>query len=142
MATIYTRRYYTPTEYECIANYDDGTRRVMAPHNEAEWIAKTGIVPAAESGDRFILIIGGVPQWDPNKAAILAAEAQAAADAAAAAQAEEARIQAKAQEIFDNLPAWQAIVDAIEAATTIAALKVIIKKMARVLYWLARDRAD
>lgn len=142
MATIYTRRYFTPTEYECIATYSDGTRRVMHPHNEAEWIARTGIVPAAESGDRFIVVIGGVPQWDPNKDAILAAEAQAAADAAAAAAAEEARLQQKAHGIIDNLPAWKAVADAIEGATTIAALKVIIKKMARVLYWLAKDRAD
>ena len=142
MTTIYTRRYYTPTEYECIATYSDGTWRVMHPHNEAEWIAKTGLVPAAESGDRFIIIIGGIPQWDPNKDAILAAEAQAAADAAAAADAEEARLQQKAQEILDNLQAWKEIAAAIDGVSTIAGLKVVVKKMARVLYWLARDRAD
>lgn len=57
-------------------------------------------------------------------------------------QAEADRIAAKAQAIIDNLPTWQEIDDAITAATTIAGLKVIIRKMARVLYWIARDKAD
>jgi len=59
------------------------------------------------------------------------------------ARVEEAiRIEAKAQAIIDNLPTWAEIDAAITAATTIAGLKVIIRKMARVLYWLAKDRAD
>jgi hypothetical protein len=55
--------------------------------------------------------------------------------------AEVARQAAKAQAYVDNLPSWQAVSDAIDAATTIAALKVIVKKMARVVYWLAKDKA-
>lgn len=49
---------------------------------------------------------------------------------------------AKAKAILDNLPSWQTVSDAIDAATTLAACKVIIKKLARVVYWLARKRAD
>jgi len=56
--------------------------------------------------------------------------------------AEENRIQAKAQAVIDNLPSLAEIEAAIEAASSIAALKVIIKKMARVLYWIAKDKAD
>ena len=48
---------------------------------------------------------------------------------------------AKEQAFADNLPSWQVISDAIDGATTIAQLKVIIKKMARVLYWIARNSA-
>jgi predicted house-cleaning NTP pyrophosphatase (Maf/HAM1 superfamily) len=66
---------------------------------------------------------------------------QAAAKEAARLIAE-ALAQAKAQAIVENLPSWQEIDDAITAATTIAGLKVIIRKMARVLYWIARDRQD
>lgn len=74
----------------------------------------------------------GVPgeNWIPDQAVI---------DAIAA---EEARIAAKAQAIIDNLLSWQQVSDAIDGATTIAAIKVIIKKMARIVYWLAKDRAD
>lgn len=138
----YTRRYATPKEYDCIAHYDNGTERVMDPHNEAEWIAKTGLKPAAESGDRFILIVDGAPVWDPKKDAILAAEKAAATSSAAAAAAEEARLQARAQAIIDNLPTWAEVEAAIEGVSTIAGLKVVVKKIARIVYWLAKDRAD
>ena len=134
MALYYTHRYKTLTEYDVIAHYDDGFERVVSPIHEQWWIY-AGNIPVNESGDRFIMIVDGVPVEDPNKDAILAAEAAAIA-------AEEARIAAKAQAIIDNLPSWQQVSDAIDAATTIAAIKVIIKKMARIVYWLAKDRAD
>jgi hypothetical protein len=130
----YTHRYTTTTDYQVIEHFPNGFSMVVDAHNEIDWIAQ-GNVPAKESGDRFILIQGDQVVEDPNKASILAAEA-------AAAQAETARIAAKAQAVLDNLPSWQEIDDAITAATTIAGLKVIIRKMARVLYWLAKDKAD
>lgn len=55
-------------------------------------------------------------------------------DQAAIALAEE-----KAAAIADNLPSWQAISDAIDAATTIAALKVIVKKGFRACYVHIKD---
>lgn len=45
----------------------------------------------------------------------------------------------KAQAIIDNLPSWAEVETAIKSATTIAALKVIILKLARVVYWLAKN---
>lgn len=45
-------------------------------------------------------------------------------------------------DIVDSLPSWKQVSDAIEAATTIAALKAIVKKMARVVYWLAKNKVD
>lgn len=47
---------------------------------------------------------------------------------------------AKAQEIIDNLPAWQPVSDAIDSATTIAALKAIVKKLARVVFIHLREQ--
>lgn len=61
-------------------------------------------------------------------------EAEIAEQAAAA--------QAKEQAFVNNLPSWQAVSDAIDAADTLAKLRAIVKKMARVLYWLARNRED
>jgi hypothetical protein len=40
--------------------------------------------------------------------------------------------------IETNLPSWQIISDAIDQAATLPALKIIVKKMARVLYWIAK----
>ena len=66
---------------------------------------------------------------DPNEIAAQAAQATKAAEQAA-----------KAQEIIDNLPAWQPVSDAIDSATTIAALKAIVKKLARVVYIHLREQ--
>lgn len=43
------------------------------------------------------------------------------------------------QDIVDNLPDWQTVSDSIDNATTIAAMKIIVKKLARVVYWLAKN---
>ena len=50
--------------------------------------------------------------------------------------------EAKAQAILDNLPSWTAVEAAITNATTLAACKVVLLKLARVVYWLAKNRAD
>lgn len=55
--------------------------------------------------------------------------------------AAEAAAAQKLRDIADGLPSWQQVSDAIDAATTIAALKVIIKKMARILYWVVKNSA-
>lgn len=47
----------------------------------------------------------------------------------------------KEKDIVDNLPTWQQVSDAIDAVSTIAGLKVVVKKIARVVYWLAKNSA-
>jgi len=70
--------------------------------------------------------------------------AQTAADLAREAErlAAIALADAKAQSIVDNLPSWQAVSDAIDAAATLAACKIILKKLARVVCWIAKNKAD
>lgn len=46
------------------------------------------------------------------------------------------------QDFIDALPSWQQVADAIDGVTTIAGLKVVVKKLARVVYWLARNKVD
>jgi len=60
----------------------------------------------------------------------------------ASAAAIKAAREEKAQAFLDNLPSWAAVKTAIEGATTTAALRIIVLKLARVVYWLARDKAD
>jgi hypothetical protein len=57
----------------------------------------------------------------------------------AAAETAKTLEQTKLAAIQDNLPDWATIKTAIENATTIAALKVIVTKLARVVYWLAKN---
>ena len=59
----------------------------------------------------------------------------------AAIQAYEQLMAQRQQDIADNLPSWSEIDTAITNATTVAALKVIIRRMARVVYWLAKNQA-
>lgn len=45
----------------------------------------------------------------------------------------------KLQNIVSNLPSWQEVSDAIDGVSTIAGLKVVVKKLARVVYWMAKN---
>lgn len=45
----------------------------------------------------------------------------------------------KLQEIASNLPAWQQVYDAIDGVSTITGLKVVLKKIARIVYLLAKN---
>lgn len=54
----------------------------------------------------------------------------------------EADVLQKGKDINDNLPTWSGVSMAIDNATTITELKIIIKKMARVVYWLAKNDLD
>lgn len=66
-----------------------------------------------------------------EKAKLLGLDTQEAAQLAVQA--------AKVQAIIDNLPSWAAVSAAIDAATTVLKLQAIVKKMARVIYWIAKS---
>lgn len=53
--------------------------------------------------------------------------------------AREQEVVAKFQAFNDNLPSWAEVETAIDGVTTIAGLKVVVKKLARVVYWLAKN---
>jgi len=74
-------------------------------------------------------------------AAKLAAE-QAAAEAAALARAElDAKIAARVADFKTNLPSWLQVADAVDGIANLAEAKAFLKKLARVVYWLAKDSA-
>lgn len=56
--------------------------------------------------------------------------------------AEAARIAAKAQAFVDNLPSWVAVDTAITKIANLADAKTFIRKLARVVYWDVKDKAD
>jgi len=56
--------------------------------------------------------------------------------------AEEARKAAKIQAFIDNLPSWDQVETAVDNIANLADAKAFIKKLARVVYWLTKDKAD
>jgi len=130
---MYTHRFSGETTYQVVEYYNGGSRIISHDqHDYLTWCETN--TPTIEAAGRFLSVVDGVLVVDPNKTSILAAEE-------AARLAEIARQEARAQDIVDNLPSWAEIETAITNATTIAALKVIVKKLARVVYWLAKNTA-
>ena len=60
-------------------------------------------------------------------------------DQQAAIEAEQAQ---KAQDIIDNLPSWAHVSTAVDNIANLADAKVFIKKLARITYWLAKNKKD
>jgi len=60
----------------------------------------------------------------------------------AAEAAERARIAAKAQDFLDTIPLWTEVSIAVDNIANLADAKVFIKKLARIVYWLAKDTSD
>ena len=69
-------------------------------------------------------------------------EASKTPEQIAAEQAKADRIAAKAQAFIDNLPSWLIVETAVNNIANLAAAKTFLMKLARVTYWLAKDRAD
>lgn len=53
-----------------------------------------------------------------------------------------ARQQAKMQSFIDNLPSWAVVSTAVDNIGNLADAKVFIKKLARIVYWLAKDQEN
>ena len=109
------------------------------PNDEAnpDWIAYTAWVAQGDTP---------APAFTPEELLVQASEKAA----------EEGRVQGRAADISAALPDWATVVArfdqgtaALANATTIAAVKAVLqglidvnRKLARVVYWLAKDRAD
>lgn len=49
---------------------------------------------------------------------------------------------AKEQALLDNLPSWSEVATAVDNISSLANAKVFIKKLARVVYWLAKNTEE
>jgi len=54
----------------------------------------------------------------------------------------EARQAQKAQDIIDNLPSWAQVATAVDNIANLADAKIFLKKLARITYWLAKNKKD
>jgi hypothetical protein len=138
---MYAKRYFTETDYQVIhhfPSFPSGNigEEIVASDDSAylAWLAAENI-PIIQAAGRFLSVVNNQLVVDPNKDSILAAEA-------AAAQIEADRAAAKEQAIVDNIPSWSAVETAINAADTVAKLRGIVLKIARVLYWDVKNKAD
>ena len=48
----------------------------------------------------------------------------------------------KRKQIEERMPSWVAVSDAVDAAFTNTAQRTLIKRLCRVVYWLAKNRED
>lgn len=96
-----------------------------------DWILNGGDPEAAEEREVDQAGYEAAKAEDP----VYIAEKNAAAEGLAA-------MAAKEKEIVENLPSWKEVSEAIDGVTTIAGLKVVVKKLARVVYWLAKNKAE
>ena len=48
----------------------------------------------------------------------------------------------KRQQIEERMPSWAAVSDAVDAAFANTAQRTLIKRLCRVVYWLAKNRED
>lgn len=54
--------------------------------------------------------------------------------------AKEAEILQKETDFNNNLPTWQQVSGEIDGITALAGAKIVLKKIARVVYWLAKNQ--
>jgi len=57
-------------------------------------------------------------------------------------QIEADRIAVKAQAFLDNLPSWLQVDQAVTDISDLPSAKAFIRKLARVVYWLAKDKEE
>ena len=94
-------------------------------------------IPLAPGNSDFREFLG----WNRTQPTPLDLEAvdQATVDAWAAQEALQSQ---RIQEIIDNLPPWLQVSNAVDNISNLAGAKVFLKKLARVVYWLAKNTAD
>lgn len=54
-------------------------------------------------------------------------------------EANKLRLEQKARAMIDNLPSWVKVSTAVDNIANLADAKIYLKKLSRVVYWLARD---
>ncbi len=133
MTHWYTHLWLDRDIYEVIEHWAWGGSRLVAhdQHDYLAWVA-AGNTPENVAGGRFITIVDGEVITDPNRDAILAAEAVARAVAAADATQ-------KANDFLIMLPSWAQVQTAINNIANLADAKVFLGKLARIVYWLAKN---
>ena len=118
-------------------NYDTMTGKV----SNIKRLSDSASIPLCEDNTDFQAFL----EWNAEQAVPLDIVSinQAMKDAYEAAKAaREAARAAKAQAFLDNLPSWAAVETAVDNIANLVDAKDFIKKLARVLYWLACDRQD
>jgi len=118
-------------------NYDNMTGKV----GSIKRLSDSASIPLCEDNTDFQTFL----EWNAGQTTPLDIVSinQAIKDAYEAAKAaQEAAQAAKAQAFLDNLPSWAIVEAAVDNIGSLADAKVFLKKLARVTYWLARDKSD
>ena len=129
----YTHLWLDLDLYEVVEHFDFGGSRII-PHDQHDYLAWVAIpnIPENVAGGRFVTIVDGQVVIDPDREAILAAEAAAQAII-------DADTISRAADIQANLPTWDQVSTAVDNISDLSSAKVFLKKLARVVYWLAKN---
>ena len=94
-------------------------------------------IPLAEGNSDFREFL----KWNEEQKGFLDLKAvdQATVDARLAREAVQTL---RAQELIKNLPTWLRVSKAVDNISNLADAKAFLKKLARVVYWLAKNTAD
>jgi len=94
-------------------------------------------IPLAEGNSDFREFL----EWNATQPAPLDLEAvdQTTVDAYLTQEALQAQ---RVQELVGNLPSWLQVSKAVDNISNLADAKAFLKKLARVVYWLAKNTAD
>ena len=129
----YTHLWLDLDLYEVVEHFDFGGSRII-PHDQHDYLAWVAVpnTPENIAGGRFVTIVDGQVVIDPDRDAILAAEAaaQAIIDADAA---------QRIIDIQENLPTWLQVVTAINNLGLPINVTNFLLKLTRVVYWLAKN---
>lgn len=84
-------------------------------------------------------VTAGYLRDDVEVVEVTAAELQTLDEQDPVYQAQQAKAQARSQAIADNLPSWAVVSGRIDDIATLDDAKNYIRKLSRVVYWLAKN---
>jgi len=118
-------------------NYDNRTGKVSS----IKCLSDSASIPLAEGNTDYQAFL----VWNGKQVTPLDLNSvnQAIKDAYEAEKiAREAAQAAKIQAMVDNLPSWAIVDQAVTDIFDLPSAKAFIRKLARIVYWLARDQQD
>jgi hypothetical protein len=117
--------------YQLIYSHQDGTVSSIKRNSDG------ASIPLAEGNmDYQAFLVWNAEQAVPLDLNSISQEMIDAHNARVASQ------QAKMQAIIDNLPSWSRVSTAVDNISSLAEAKVFIKKLSRIVYWLAKDKEE
>lgn len=127
IVTSYVKRYSDKDKYEIVETIGDKERVISENQHDYKFWLSMGNKPRIEANGRFVSVVAGELVVDKNREATLAKEDEQK-------KKEKDKAAEKEALISLNLPSWKEVENSIKDATTVAALRAIVLKIAEIQY--------